>query len=79
MTAVGKFSYNDAVVANCFEKTTYKLYPKVMIGHRAWFYGARDIASDLLMGCMSIDELNQVTGSKIPEDVEVIDITNLQD
>lgn len=79
MTSVGKFSYNDAVAANCFDKATYKLYPKVMIGHRAWFYGARDIASDLLMGCMSIDELNQVTGSKIPEDVEVIDITNLQD
>lgn len=79
MTAVGKFTYNDAVAAKCFDKTTYQLYPKVMIGHRAWFYGARDIGSDLLMGCMSIDELNQVTGSNIPEDVEVIDITNLQD
>lgn len=79
MTAVGRFTYNDAVAAKCFDKTTYQLYPKVMIGHRAWFYGARDIASDLLMGCMSIDELNQVTGSNIPEDVEVIDITNIQD
>lgn len=79
MTAVGKFTYNDAVAAKCFDKTTYQLYPKVMIGHRAWFYGARDIGSDLLMGCMSIDELNQVTGSNIPEDIEVIDITNLQD
>lgn len=79
MTAVGKFTYNDAVAAKCFDKTTYQLYPKVMIGHRAWFYGARDIGSDLLMGCMSIDELNQVTGSNIPEDVEVIDITNIQD
>lgn len=79
MTAIGKFTYSDAVAAGCFEKTTYKLYPKVMISHRAWFYGARDIGSDLLMGCMSIDELNQVTGSHIPEDVEVIDITNLQD
>ena len=79
MTAVGKFTYNDAIAAKCFEKTTYQLYPKVMIGHRAWFYGARDIGSDLLMGCMSIDELNQVTGSNIPEDIEVIDITNLQD
>lgn len=79
MTAVGRFTYNDAVAAKCFDKTTYQLYPKVMIGHRAWFYGARDCASDLLMGCMSIDELNQVTGSNIPEDIEVIDITNLQD
>ena len=79
MTAVGKFTYNDAVAAKCFDKTTYQLYPKVMIGHRAWFYGARDIGSDLLMGCMSIDELNQVTGSNIPEDIEVIDITNIQD
>lgn len=79
MTSVGKFTYNDAVAAKCFEKTTYQLYPKVMIGHRAWFYGARDIGNDLLMGCLSIDELNSVTGSKIPEDIEVIDITNLQD
>ena len=79
MTSVGKFTYNDAVAAKCFEKTTYQLYPKVMIGHRAWFYGARDIGNDLLMGCLSIDELNSITGSKIPEDVEVIDITNLQD
>lgn len=79
MTAVGKFTYNDAVAAKCFDKTTYQLYPKIMIGHRAWFYGARDVASDLLMGCMSIDELNQVTGSNIPEDIEVIDITNIQD
>lgn len=79
MTSVGKFTYKEAVAAKCFDKTTYQLYPKVMIGHRAWFYGARDIGSDLLMGCMSIDELNSVTGSNFKEDVEVIDITNLQD
>lgn len=79
MTSVGKFTYNDAVAAKCFDKTTYQLYPKVMIGHRAWFYGARDIGNDLLMGCMSIDELNSVTGSNFKEDIEVIDITNLQD
>lgn len=79
MTSIGKFTYNDAVAAKCFDKTTYQLYPKVMIGHRAWFYGARDIGNDLLMGCMSIDELNSVTGSNFKEDIEVIDITNLQD
>lgn len=79
MTSVGKFTYKEAVAAKCFDKTTYQLYPKVMIGHRAWFYGARDIGSDLLMGCMSIDELNSVTGSNFKEDVEVIDITNIQD
>lgn len=79
MTSVGKFTYKEAVAAKCFDKTTYQLYPKIMIGHRAWFYGARDIGSDLLMGCMSIDELNSVTGSNFKEDVEVIDITNLQD
>lgn len=79
MTAVGKFTYSDAVAAKCFDKTTYQLYPKVMIAHRAWFYGARDIGADLLMGCKSIDELNQITGSNIPEDIEVIDISNIQD
>ena len=79
MTSVGKFTYKEAVAAKCFDKTTYQLYPKIMIGHRAWFYGARDCASDLLMGCMSIDELNSVTGSNFKEDVEVIDITNIQD
>ena len=79
MTSVGKFTYKEAVAAKCFDKTTYQLYPKIMIGHRAWFYGARDCAADLLMGCMSIDELNSVTGSNFKEDVEVIDITNIQD
>lgn len=74
MTSVGKFTYNDAVAAKCFDKTTYQLYPKVMIGHRAWFYGARDCASDLLMGCMSVDELESVTNKRDG----VIDITDYE-
>lgn len=45
------------MTAGMFEKDTYKKYPKVLIGHRAFTYGARDIASDVIMGCMETTEL----------------------
>ena len=54
--AVSHFSYSDAVTANFFEKDTYKKYPKTMIAHRAFTLGARDIASDILMGCLEETE-----------------------
>jgi len=48
--AISHFSYTEAVTAQFFEKDTYKKYPRIMIGHRAFTLGARDIASDILMG-----------------------------
>ena len=38
-----------------------------MIGHRAFTIAARDIASDLLLGCMETTELKQTFGLPINE------------
>lgn len=54
------FSFTEAQAAGFFDKDTYKKYPRIMIGHRAFTLGARDIASDLLMGCMEYTELGLV-------------------
>ena len=63
MTSKGHFSYSEAVAADLFTKDTYKKYPRILIGHRAFMYGARDIASDYLMGVMSDDEIMEVIGN----------------
>lgn len=59
------FSYTEATTAEMFDKDTYKKYAKVMIGHRAFTYGARDIASDVLMGCMEMTELKIMNNQRI--------------
>ena len=81
MTAIGHFSYSDAVQAEMFEKDTYKKYPRILIGHRAFTLAARDIASDVLMGVMETTELKIVAGRELSstdvtsiEDAEVIEI-----
>ena len=61
-TATSHFSYTEAKVAGFFDKDTYKKYARIMIGHRAFTLGARDIASDLLMGVMETSELKLVEG-----------------
>ena len=66
--AIGKFTYRDAEVAGMFEKDTYKKYPSVLIKHRAFTYGARDIASDVLFGLMETKELKITMGSEISND-----------
>lgn len=65
MTAIGHFSYSEAVQADMFEKDTYKKYPRVLIGHRAFTLGARDIASDVLMGVMETTELKIANGKEL--------------
>lgn len=81
MTSIGHFSYSEAVQADMFEKDTYKKYPRILISHRAFTLGARDIASDVLMGVMETTELKIVEGKELSdkdiasiEDAEVIDI-----
>lgn len=74
MTAVGKFSYSDAAAADMFSKDTYVKYARIMIGHRAFTYGAREIASDVIMGCYETTELKQVYGLDI-DDQDVVDVT----
>ena len=71
ITSIGSFSYSEAVAADCFTKDTYKKYPKVMVGHRAFTYGARDIASDVLFGVMETTELRVISGQELnPNDID---------
>ena len=48
-----------------------------MIGHRAFMYGARDIASDILMGVMSDDELSEVFANSVPNDEDFVNIEEI--
>lgn len=60
MTSISHFSYTEAQAAELFKKETYTKYARVLIGHRAFTLGARDIASDLLMGVMESSEIKLV-------------------
>lgn len=72
--AISHFSFSEANAADMFSKDTYKKYPRIMVGHRAFVYGARDIASDLLMGVMETTELKSVEGIDLaPEDYTYIE------
>jgi len=72
--AVSHFSFSEAQTADLFTKDNYKKYPRIMIGHRAFVYGARDIASDLLMGVMETTELKSIEGIDLaPEDYNYIE------
>lgn len=71
--AIGKFSFNDAVKAEMFTKDTYQKYPKVLIGHRAFTYAAREIASDLLMGCMETTELKILNNRSLNDNDTIVD------
>lgn len=74
MTAISHFSYSEAQAAGLFDKETYKKYARILIGHRAFTLGARDIGSDLLMGVMESGELKIVEDIDLsPQDYEVID------
>lgn len=57
VTAISHFSFTEAQAAGLFEKDTYKKYARVLIGHRAFTLGARDIAPDAIMGCQETTEL----------------------
>ena len=61
-TARSHFSFSEAQAAGFFEKDTYKKYARVMIGHRAYTLGARDIANDVIQGVMETSEQVLVEG-----------------
>ena len=65
------------MTAGMFEKDTYKKYPKVLIGHRAFTYGARDIASDVIMGCMETTELKIISGKEL-NNTEIADFEEVK-
>lgn len=67
VTSIGKFTFKDAMGAGLLEKDNYKKYPKVMIAHRAFVLGAREIADDVLMGCMETTELKSTYNVNIEE------------
>jgi len=80
-TYKGRFSLSEAIAAGLFEKDTYKKYPRVLIGHRAFTLAARDGASDVLFGVMETTELKIVAGRELTnsdtadiEDVEAVEI-----
>lgn len=71
-SSIGSFTYSEALAAGFFEKDTYKKYSKIMIAHRAFTIAARDIASDLLLGCMETTELKLMNNVPI-NDNDVVD------
>lgn len=73
-TATSHYSFSEAQTAELFSKDTYKKYARVMIGHRAFILGARDIANDILMGCMETTELKVVENAPIT-DIDFVDVS----
>ena len=73
MTVIGHFSYSEALAADLFTKDTYKKYARILIGHRAFTYAARDIASDILFGVAETTELKIVSGAEL-NDADIVDI-----
>ena len=65
VTTTSHYSNSEAQSADLFTKDTYKKYARVMIGHRAFIFGARDIANDILMGCMETTELKIVENAPV--------------
>ena len=72
--AISHFSYSEAVTADFFSKETYKKYARIMIGHRAFTLGARDIASDILMGVLEETENAVIDGT-----LDTIDMTEYEE
>lgn len=72
--AISHFSYTEAVTADFFSKDTYKKYARIMIGHRAFTLGARDIASDILMGVLEETENAVIDGT-----LDTIDMTEYEE
>lgn len=72
MKCTSHFSQSEAITAGLTEKDTYKKYARILVGHRAFTLGARDIGDDLLMGCMEITELKIANGLDI-DNSDIID------
>lgn len=74
ITAISHYSFSEAQNAELFIKDSYKKYVRIMIGHRAFVLGARDIADDVLMGCMETTELKVVENAPIT-DVDFVEVS----
>lgn len=71
--ATSHFSYSEAVTAGLLGKDTYSKYARILIGHRAFTYGARDIAADALFGCQEMTEAKIMNNIPL-EEADVIPI-----
>lgn len=79
--AVSHFSFTEAQAADLFTKDTYKKYARILIGHRAFTLGARDIAPDAIMGCQETTELKIINDVALdPNDfIENVDYVEIRD
>lgn len=72
------FKWSEALTAklpldstgNYNEKSVWSKYPKLMLGIRAFTYGAREIASDILLGVYETSELYNITDTPHTVDSE---------
>lgn len=84
LTCTSHFSQSEAITAGFYDKDTYKKYARIMIAHRAFTLGARDIGSDLLMGCYETTELKAINNmdivdSDIIEDTSYVEVSDMSD
>lgn len=73
--ASSSFKMSDAKAADLLDKTNWKNYPALMLDARAFSPGAREIASDLIFGLYSINELadsNNINYTMTPNAEEYI-------
>ena len=74
ITAKSHFSLSEAKAADLLSKDTYVKYARILISHRAFTLGARDIGADVLMGVLESSELKIIEGMELETtDCEVID------
>lgn len=73
-TVRSRFSYSEAVTADFFTKDTYIKYARIMIDHRAFTLGARDIADDLIMGVMESSELGIINDDSTLIEPEFVNV-----
>lgn len=72
--AKSHFSLSEAKAADLLSKDTYVKYARILISHRAFTLGARDIGADVLMGVLESSELKIIEGMELETtDCEVID------
>ena len=78
-TAISHFSLADATTAGLVSRENYQKYGRIMVATRAFTLGARDIADDIIMGCMETTELMQVEGVEVTdEDLAPIEVVGFQ-
>ena len=79
ITSISHYSFTEAQAAGLFDKDTYKKYPRILIGHRAFILGARDIAPDAIMGCYETTELKLINSIPIEDSdyIDTIDVTEV--